>query len=377
MKRSKKTSRFMGLVTLLLAVCVVALGALTFITSQKVSDLKGEVKEMQSTVAEMQQSTASLTSTVEILNSNMDFFTASSIWPSGDTAAEEADAAAGPEPAPAEETMEQQGMLSPSSGSDSTFNNVPDSDLKELLDQIQGGLPQGNGSWACYVCSLPEGAQGSEGSFSPKQPMQAASLIKLFIMGAVYEKYDTLAATYGASSLDGLLYPMITVSDNDAANQLVNYLGGGDSAAGMAAVNSFCQEHGYNGTSMGRLLLAPKDHGDNFTTVDDCGHFLREIYEVCAGTKTDSTLAHCDSMFDLLKQQTRRNKIPAQMPAGVKVANKTGELGDVENDAGIIYDTGKADCVIVFMSENLSAPGQAQATISSSSVGIYNYFMNE
>jgi len=375
MKRNKKPSRFMGLVTLLLAVCVVALGALTFITSQKVSDLKGEVKEMQSTVAEIQQSTASLTSTVEILNSNVTFLTSSVFGSSAEAAAEEADAAAGPEPAPEAESLEAQGAIhAPSSESTSTFSNVPDSDLNELITQIQDGIPQGNGSWACYVCSLPEGAQGSEGFFSPGQPMQAASLIKLFIMGAVYEKYDNLAATYGATSLDGLLYPMITVSDNDAANQLVNYLGGGDSAAGMAAVNSFCQEHGYNGTSMGRLLLAPKDHGDNFTTVEDCGHFLREIYEVCAGTKTDSTLAHCDSMFDLLKQQTRRNKIPAQMPAGVKVANKTGELGDVENDAGIIYDTGKTDCVIVFMSENLSAPGQAQGTISSSSVAIYNYF---
>lgn len=372
MQRNRRPSRFMGLVTLLLAVCVVALGALTFITAQKVSDLKGEVKEMQKTVAEIHQNTTALSSTVEILNNNVTFLTSSVFGSSADAAAEEADAAAGPEPAPEEETMESQGTLSPPSGStDSAFNKVQDSSLEELMTQIQNGIPQGNGSWGCYVCDL---SQGTEGFFSPGQPMQAASLIKLFIMGAVYEKYDTLAATYGAASLDGLLQPMITVSDNEAANQLVNYLGGGDSGAGMAAVNSFCLEHGYNGTSMGRLLLAPKDHGDNFTTVEDCGHFLREIYEVCAGTKTDSTLAHCDSMFNLLKQQTRRNKIPAQMPAGVMVANKTGELGDVENDAGIIYDTGKTDCVIVFMSENLSAAGQAQGTISSSSLGIYNYF---
>ena len=40
----------------------------------------------------------------------------------------------------------------------------------------------------------------------------------------------------------------------------------------------------------------------------------------------------------LLAAQTRRNKIPAQMPSGVSIANKTGELSDVENDAGIIYN---------------------------------------
>ena len=376
MSRNRKPSRFFGIITLLLALCVVSLGAITFVTSQKVSDLKGEVKEMQKTVSEMQQNVSSMSSTVEILNNNVTFLTSSVFGSSAEAAAEEADAAiGGPEPAPEGEAIEEQGTLKPpSSESNSTFSKVPDSSLDDLMNQIKSELPQDNGSWACYVCSLPDGAQGSEGSFSPGQPMQAASLIKLFIMGAVYEKYDTLAASYGAAALDSLLQPMITISDNDAANQLVNYLGGGDSAAGMAAVNSFCMEHGYTGTSMGRLLLAPKDHGDNFTTVEDCGHLLREIYEVCAGTKTDSTLAHCDAMFDLLKQQTRRNKIPAQMPAGVMVANKTGELGDVENDAGIIYDTGKTDCVIVFMSENLPAAGQAQVAIAASSAGIYHYF---
>ena len=79
-------------------------------------------------------------------------------------------------------------------------------------------------------------------------------------------------------------------------------------------------------------------------------------------------------MFDHLKAQECRNKIPAQMPAGVKVANKTGELGDVENDAGIIYDTGKKDIVIVFMAQNLSAVGTAQGVIASNSAAIYNYF---
>ena len=38
------------------------------------------------------------------------------------------------------------------------------------------------------------------------------------------------------------------------------------------------------------------------------------------------------------------------MPAGVSVANKTGELADVENDAGIIYNT-QNDLILVFMSE--------------------------
>ena len=79
-------------------------------------------------------------------------------------------------------------------------------------------------------------------------------------------------------------------------------------------------------------------------------------------------------MFALLQQQTRRHKIPAQMPAGVSTANKTGELADVENDAAIIFNAPVADLVIVFLSENLQNPGSAQASIAGLARTIYSFF---
>ena len=198
--------------------------------------------------------------------------------------------------------------------------------------------------------------------------MQAASLIKLYIMGSVYENYDQITGQYGRDSVDSNLYSMITVSDNDAANTLTTYLGGGDSAAGMQAVNSFCQAHGYDQTHMGRMLLASNENDDNYTSVGDCGHLLQEIYK-----QDTSGYTHATDMFNLLKAQTRCNKIPAQLPEGVKTANKTGELDNVENDAGIIYDS-KNDVVIVFMSQNLSSAGSAQNTIATLSRTIYDYY---
>ena len=60
---------------------------------------------------------------------------------------------------------------------------------------------------------------------------------------------------------------------------------------------------------------------------------------------------------------------------GVSVANKTGELGDVENDAGIIYNTASGDVLVVcFMSEYLTSVGEAQAVIGDLSLLIYNYY---
>ena len=248
-------------------------------------------------------------------------------------------------------SVEGQGMLSPSSSSESSesvFNGsgagtssepVTDEKLETILKQVQSQLPAENGTWAVFISDL---VNGTEGSLND-QKMQAASLIKLYIMGAVYENYDQITGQYGRDSVDSNLYSMITVSDNDAANTLTTYLGGGDSAAGMQAVNSF-------------------------TSVGDCGHLLQEIYK-----QDTSGYTHATDMFNLLKAQTRCNKIPAQLPEGVKTANKTGELDNVENDAGIIYDS-KNDVVIVFMSQNLSSAGSAQNTIATLSRTIYDYY---
>ena len=277
------------------------------------------------------------------------------------------------EPAPEETAsiQEGQGTLSPPSESEggSVFGSSASSETAGTDEKLQGvlsnlALPAGNGTWSVYVCDL---VNNTEGAIQDAR-MQAASLIKLYIMGAVYENYDSIIAQYGQSSVDSNLYSMITVSDNDAANTLVSYLGGGDSSAGMTVVNDFCSEKGYSSTHMGRLLLASNQYDDNYTSVSDCGHFLKEVYE---GSKESDV--HAQAEFDLLAAQTRRNKIPAQMPAGVSIANKTGELSDVENDAGIIYNSSN-DLIIVFMSENVLQPGTAQSTVASLSRQIYDSY---
>lgn len=268
------------------------------------------------------------------------------------------------------ELSDDDGTISPSHGS-SAFDNKSDEKMDTLVTQVQSQLPGSNGSWSVYICDL---SGGSEATINDS-PMQAASLIKLFIMGAVYENYDSLSQQYGSATLDSYLTPMITVSDNDAANSLVSCLGSGDSTTGMQKVNSFCQSHGYTNTSMGRLLLASNEFGDNYTSAYDCGKFLKEIYQICSGTTQTPSLLHAEEMYSLLKQQQRTNKIPAALPEGVSVANKTGELSNVENDAGILYNAqGGNDLVIVFLSQNLSSPGEAQNTIAQLSRSIYLYY---
>ncbi len=215
------------------------------------------------------------------------------------------------------------------------------------------------GNWAAALVEL---SQGDEIISDNDSQMQAASLIKLFIMGAIYEKYDTYKEQ--DSNIDSYLYSMITVSDNTAANNLVRILGSGNTDAGKNVVTSYCKTHGYNNSSMGRLLLESTINGDNYTSVGDCARFLTKVYR--------GELEHSDDMLNLLKQQTRTSKIPAGVPNGVETANKTGELDAVQNDAAIVF--ADRPYVLCVMSENVPAGSAVSAivTLSSEVYGMVN-----
>lgn len=366
---SPKRSVFPYVIIAVLAVSLGALGILTFMSLDRLASLQSRVSQLQQTVKDISDSASTLRQKAEELKrlQEEEESLAQSISQEPEQTAE----IQGPQrSAIPEESTQEEGTLSPGSGSE-TFTNNTDESMDLLLSQIEPLLPQNNGTWSVYVCNLMKGSEGTIGGGQ----MQAASLIKLFIMGTVYENYDALSQLHGKDSLDGYLRSMITVSDNDAANTLVNWLGSGDDTNGMTMVNDFCKAHGYTETSMGRLLLQSNENGDNYTSVQDCGRFLKEVYEINAGTAVNATLAHADSMYYLLKLQERTNKIPAKLPEGVHTANKTGELSNVENDAGIIFDTAKGiDLVVCFMSENLTDAAAAQASIAENARLIYGYY---
>lgn len=346
-----------------LTVAVIALAAVSFLSLNHLVTLQQKVQTLSNTVQDISTDANTLISQADQLDELREQESSVQTTTGETTAAAQSES---PEPAPG---SEQEGTLSPSSGT--TFTDNTDSSMDNLLNQVQSLLPTDNGTWSVYVCNL---LKDSDGTINDT-PMQAASLIKLYIMGAVYENYGTIAQSHNSEEIDSNISAMISVSDNDAANTLVNWLGNGNDAAGMAKVNNFCQEHGFTSTQMNRLLLAGKENGDNYTSVKDCGTFLKQIYQVVNGTLPSSTLTNADAMYFQLKTQQRKNKIPAQLPEGVGTANKTGELDTVENDAAIIYDTAKGiDLVVCFMSQDLTDTGAAQSTIVADARAIYGYY---
>lgn len=243
--------------------------------------------------------------------------------------------------------------------------------LGELRSQIEEALAIYEGQWSVYVYNL----NTNEYLNINSHPMKAASLIKLYIMGAVYEKIEA-GEIQQTEEISQLLRQMITVSDNESANELVRRLSptGDDHAQGMEAVNTYVQQEGYTDTSQGRDLRdyreVPVD-GENYTSAKDCGNFLKSVYRMTCISQQAST-----EMMNLLKQQQRRGKIPAGLPEGIQSANKTGELSDTENDAAVIFGQ-SGDYILCVMAQELSDTTLAQTNIKNISKFVYSYFNSE
>lgn len=231
-------------------------------------------------------------------------------------------------------------------------------DLTGILSEaVQNGTDQGE-AWGIAVKECTNGNM----TVINDQKMIAASLIKLYIMGAVYESYENLCQRNGEEYIDQLLISMITVSDNEAANCLVRLLGQGDEEAGKQAVNVFCVTNDYTSSNMGRMLLETGTDKENYTSPQDCVKFLWDIYQ--------GVFPYSQDMLELLKAQERTGKIPAGIPDGVETANKTGELENVENDAAIVW-AGEHPYIVCIMSSNLQNASEAREKIVSMSSLIY------
>ena len=236
--------------------------------------------------------------------------------------------------------------------------------LKKLKATLQTQLKSYSGTWCVYVKNL----DTNEYMLINNRAMTTASIIKLFNMGAVYDRIEKKKLTAN-SDINSNLQSMITVSSNDAYNVLLNRLGNGNTLSGISIVNQFCKKNGYTDTVCGGTLLPsyfPQCHsGWGQITARDCGHILEDIYRGTLVSKSASK-----KMLNLLKAQQRKGKIPAGLPAGVKSANKTGEYNLIQHDAAIVFSK-KADYVIVVLSDGDTAGISHIQAISRTT---YNYF---
>lgn len=247
------------------------------------------------------------------------------------------------------------------------------SDLLTILKpSIERETDNYSGDWSVYVENLENGERFEINN----KKMRAASLIKLFIMGKVYEEAEK--GTIKKDDVARYVNDMITISHNESSNTLVSLLGGGKYSGmddvfsrGLKEVNSFAQSIMCVDTEQQRDMKDSRPEPipqENYTSVVDCGILLGRLYrKELISPQAD------EEMLSLLKKQQRRGKIPAGLPEGIVCANKTGELSTTENDVAIVFSPG-ADYILCIMSTDVNDTASARKNITHISKMVYDFF---
>jgi beta-lactamase class A len=135
-------------------------------------------------------------------------------------------------------------------------------------------------------------------------------------------------------TIDEALESMITLSDNGTALMFWHSLG-------PDSINATLQSLG-----LAAFHIAGGDNDDNTATARVIGQY----FTLLAQRKLVSAAAS-DRMLARLERQQINDRLPSQLPPGTTIAHKTGNLGFVTHDAGIIY-TASGPRVVVGMTAN-------------------------
>jgi beta-lactamase class A len=250
-----------------------------------------------------------------------------------------------------------------------TCRAAPDSELESLILEVLGPRAIHYGVVVEHLERATGAGVNSDKLFEP------ASLFKLAVMHEVFRQRESgqlrfdeqltttaRAATWDLGtlwrwgfigqrvSIERLLETMITISDNASAIMLADRVG-------WRRVDQGLQELGMHAT---RTIPPPQ------TTARDMAVLLAAI----ARSQAVSVEASAE-MKALLLRQTIGDRIPAGVPEGVLVGNKTGNLPNATHDVAIVYAPSGAYVLAV-----LSDLPWTPAPIVAISSAVYAYYDN-
>lgn len=163
-------------------------------------------------------------------------------------------------------------------------------------------------------------------------------------------------------SIDTLARMMITESDNSATNMLMAQLGS------MTDINSALRQWGLKHTYVQTWL--PDYEGTNHSTARDMATLLYNI----DNPEFLSTSSR-EKIFDYMGHVHNNRLIAAGLPAGVEFLHKTGDIGKMLGDAGIVYaPNGKKYIVVIFANRPHNSPLGKEFIVKASET-IYNYMV--
>lgn len=244
-----------------------------------------------------------------------------------------------------------------------------------LEQVVQESIKNEDGVYGIVIKNL---KTGEEYDLNETRKFDSASLYKLWTMGTVYQQIQDGKLTIDqpiSSSIEELnrifdlgedaeetegtldttvreaLERMITISHNYSA-LLLTY------TVKNASVKKFLLDNHLTASNTGS---PPR------TTARDTADYFEKVYKGQLVSEAASK-----EMLAVLERQQLNDRIPKYLPDGTVVAHKTGELGAVKHDAGIVFSQ-KGDYIIVLMSET-SSQAKAAEVEAKISQKVWEYF---
>jgi beta-lactamase class A len=207
--------------------------------------------------------------------------------------------------------------------------------------------------------------QAKEGKFALTDSIEIKNEFRSIVDSSLYSLHreddsDTLIYDHIGEkrTVYSLVYDMIINSSNLATNLMIDKVGANNAQQTIQTM----------GTQKMQVLRGVEDGKayeaglNNTVTAND----LMIIFEKLAnGEAVDSTASA--EMINILLDQKFNDIIPAQLPADVKVAHKTGWITGVHHDSGIVFLPDGRQYVLVLLSKKLedeSAGVESMARVS-------------
>ncbi|WAL59427.1 serine hydrolase [Thermocoleostomius sinensis] len=184
-------------------------------------------------------------------------------------------------------------------------------------------------------------------SLNGDQTFAAASMIKVPILVAFFQEVDAgkirldemltlqegdLASGSGDMQFAGVgtqysaletAINMIVISDNTATNMLIRRLGG------IRVLNQRFQEWGLQQTVLHNLL--PDLEGTNTLSPKELSNLIARVSE---GELV--SMKSRDRLLNIMEQTVNNSLLPAGLGDGASIAHKTGDIGSLAGDAGLV-----------------------------------------
>lgn len=207
------------------------------------------------------------------------------------------------------------------------------------------------------------------------QPINVGNRFASIVDGSPYSldpKDDSDSGMYDlvghSVTVHDLMLRMIQRSSNLATNTVIGLVGAAraDSTAHVLGANHIRVLRGVeDGKAFAQGL-------NNTTTARDLGALLMAIQQDRAATP-----AGCAAMRGVLLGQEFNTEIPAGLPAGTKVAHKTGQITGVLHDAAIVYPANAPPYVLVVLTSGIPDERVARAMIADISRMVYEHYIGE